>query len=113
MQASLPNRMRFSRLMELELAGKFTGLVTPGGFGSDAMNIRFLQGQGVGTTAAVTSGVAISLLRTVGEWSLFAVCAALTKGDFSVGGLPGGIGKFLLIGLLVVAVVVAVGRHVP
>jgi uncharacterized membrane protein YbhN (UPF0104 family) len=113
LQASLPNRLPFGRVTELQLAGKFAGLVTPGGFGSDAMDIRFLQGQGVGTTAAVTSGVAISLLRTIGEWSLFALCAWSTKGTFSLGGLPPGLGKIGLVVVIALAVAAALVHRVP
>ena len=111
--AALPNRIPFPPVTELQLATKFTNLVTPAEVGSAAMNIRFLQGQGVGAAVAVTSGVAISFLSTVAQILLFTVCLLATGGEWNTHGLPDGIGLVVLIAVIVLGVGVAVVARVP
>ncbi len=111
--AALPNRIPMAPVTELQLATKFTNLVTPAEVGSAAMNIRFLQGQGVDAATAVTSGVAISFLSTVAQVLLFTVCLLATGGDWSTQGLPDGIGLVVLIVVIVLGVLVAIVARVP
>jgi uncharacterized membrane protein YbhN (UPF0104 family)/tRNA A-37 threonylcarbamoyl transferase component Bud32 len=111
--AALPNRMPFGPVTELQLATKFTNLVTPAEVGSAAMNIRFLQGQGVDAATAVTSGVAISFLSTVAQVLLFTVCLLATGGEWSTQGLPDGIGLVILIVVIVLGIGAAIVARVP
>ena len=111
--AALPNRIPIGPVTELQLATKFTNLVTPAEVGSAAMNIRFLQGQGVGATVAVTSGVAISFLSTVAQVLLFTVCLLATGGDWNTQGLPDGIALVVLIAIIALGVGVAAVARVP
>jgi uncharacterized protein (TIRG00374 family) len=111
--AALPNRIPFAPVTELQLATKFTNLVTPAEVGSAAMNIRFLQGQGVDAATAVTSGVAISFLSTVAQVLLFTVCLLATGGEWSTQGLPDGIGLVVIIAIIVIGVLAAVVARVP
>ena len=111
--AALPNRIPFPPVTELQLATKFTNLVTPAEVGSAAMNIRFLQGQGVDAATAVTSGVAISFLSTVAQILLFTVCLLATGGEWSTNGLPDGIGLIVIIVIIAVGAAAAVVFRVP
>jgi uncharacterized membrane protein YbhN (UPF0104 family)/tRNA A-37 threonylcarbamoyl transferase component Bud32 len=111
--AALPNRIPFGPVTELQLATKFTNLVTPAEVGSAAMNIRFLQGQGVDAATAVTSGVAISFLSTVAQVLLFTVCLLATGGEWSTQGLPDGIGTIVLVVVIVLGIGVAILARVP
>jgi uncharacterized membrane protein YbhN (UPF0104 family)/tRNA A-37 threonylcarbamoyl transferase component Bud32 len=111
--AALPNRIPMAPVTELQLATKFTNLVTPAEVGSAAMNIRFLQGQGVDAATAVTSGVAISFLSTVAQVLLFTVCLLATGGEWSTQGVPEGIGRIILIAIIVLGVLAAIAARVP
>jgi uncharacterized membrane protein YbhN (UPF0104 family)/tRNA A-37 threonylcarbamoyl transferase component Bud32 len=111
--AALPNRMPFGPVTELQLATKFTNLVTPAEVGSAAMNIRFLQGQGVDAATAVTSGVAISFLSTVAQVLLFTVCLLATGGDWTTQGLPDGIGLVIIIAIIALGIAAAIVARVP
>jgi uncharacterized membrane protein YbhN (UPF0104 family) len=111
--AALPNRIPMAPVTELQLATKFTNLVTPAEVGSAAMNIRFLQGQGVDAATAVTSGVAISFLSTVAQVLLFTVCLLATGGEWSSQGVPDGLGRLILLGIIILGVLAAIVARVP
>jgi uncharacterized protein (TIRG00374 family) len=113
LMASLPNRMPFARVAELQLASKFTNLMAPADMGSQAMTIRFLQVQGVDGAAAVTSSVATTILGAIGDLALVLLCVWAGGLSLSTGGLPDGLGRTVLIVLLVAAVVAAIVYRVP
>jgi uncharacterized membrane protein YbhN (UPF0104 family)/membrane-associated phospholipid phosphatase/tRNA A-37 threonylcarbamoyl transferase component Bud32 len=113
LMASLPNRLPFARVTELQLACKFTNLMAPADMGSQAVTIRFLQNQGVDAAAAVTSNAATSLLGAVSDLTL--VFIGVQAGGFALdtGGLPDGLGRTILIVLATVVVASIVVFRVP
>ena len=97
----------------LQAASKFANLVTPAGLGSTALNVRFLQRQGIDATSAITADVATSVVSGVAEIGLVLMCIRSARHRLEIGGLPPGTGKVVLIVLLAIGVVVVLGSRVP
>jgi uncharacterized protein (TIRG00374 family) len=97
----------------LQLSSKFANLVTPAGIGSTALNVRFMQRQGVDAASAVTADLATGIVSGVAELLLIAICARSLGNRLDTGGLPPGTGRVVLIAVLVLGVIVAIVSRVP
>jgi len=105
---SVPQRLPLWPSTQLQLAGPFSNLGLP--FGSQALQVRFLQRQGVelATAVAATSVVTVGL-GTLAQVGLFAAAAALSPRRLSALHLPTGeLVATLLAGAAVLVVVSAV-----
>ena len=97
----------------LQPAKSFVGLVVPSSAGTMAVNIRFLQKQGVPTAAAMAQGPLISLVDNAVEiilllltgWAMGQAVESDSLGDQGSGGLLAIVGVVIVVGLIVVAVV--------
>ena len=111
--AALPKRVPIGPCTELMLASKFTNIATPAGAGSVAMDIRFMQKQGIDSATAVTSSVIINLTGTVAQFAIFGVALWISADSFDFGDVPGGSFRWVLLGLIVVGVGLAVALRFP
>jgi uncharacterized membrane protein YbhN (UPF0104 family) len=102
-------RVPFGRTVELQAAGSFTNLIAPNGFGTAAINARFLQLRGVPLPAAVGSLFVNTIGSALAQLALFAamVPVASTRLDLSL--IPWG---SLLVGVTAVGAVAAVAGAV-
>lgn len=66
--------------------------------GSTALNVKFMQRQGVKATSAVTADLATSPVAGVAEIILVAICVRFATTAFHLGELPPGTGRAILIG---------------
>jgi glycosyltransferase 2 family protein len=112
-RAGLGVDLPLGRMTQLQLSSKFANLVTPGGIGSTALNVKFLQHQGVDATTAITADVATGLVSGVAELLVVGLCVWVTGARFDVGELPPGTGRVVLLVVLVIGVIVAVASRVP
>jgi undecaprenyl-diphosphatase len=112
-RAGLGTDLPLGPITSLQLTSKFANLVTPAGIGSTALNVRFMQRQGVDAASAITADVATSIVSGVAEIILVAACIHSARGRFHIDELPAGTGRAILIALLVVGVVVAIASRVP
>jgi uncharacterized membrane protein YbhN (UPF0104 family) len=112
-RAGLGVALPLGRMTQLQLGSKFANLVTPGGIGSTALNVKFLQRQGIDATTAVTADVATGLVSGVAELLVVGLCVWMTGGRFDFGELPPGTGRIVLVVILVIGVVVAVASRAP
>jgi uncharacterized membrane protein YbhN (UPF0104 family)/tRNA A-37 threonylcarbamoyl transferase component Bud32 len=100
----------------MQYAVAFTNLVLPTGAASTVMNIRFLQKQGCNIPVATSSGVLCGLSGTFATFILFFVTlfALGQQGSLNdIGGNGDDDAKLVLIGIVVVAIVIAVVFIVP
>ncbi|HZP27381.1 MAG TPA: lysylphosphatidylglycerol synthase domain-containing protein [Acidimicrobiia bacterium] len=114
LQGTVPVRLPLWRTTELQVGMSFTNLAIPG-VGGLAMQIRYLQRQGVDLGSAVAAG---GLLSTVGNLAvalgLFAVSAAITPAHVDLGLLPAsGLAELLVVTASVVAVVAGAIVAIP
>ena len=105
LQGTVPVRLPLWRTTELQVGMSFTNLAIPG-VGGLAMQVRYLQRQGVDLGSAVAAG---GLLSTVGNLvvavGLFVVSVAFAPAQVDFGLLPtSGLAEVLVITLAVVSV---------
>jgi uncharacterized membrane protein YbhN (UPF0104 family) len=112
-RAGLGSRLDLGQVTALQLSSKFANLVTPAGIGSTALNVRFMQRQGVDAASAVTADLATGVVSGVAELLLVFLCARSLGSRLDTGNLPGGIGRIVLIAVLVVGIAAAVISRVP
>lgn len=102
-----PVKLPFGSVIALQAAGAFTGLVTPGGFGTTAMNIRFLQVRGVAVASAAGASLVNSVASTVVNVALLLAVLPASRAKIDIGRVPWR--GVVAVTLLVIAVVVLVG----
>lgn len=109
---SVPNRLPIGPTSAAQVASSFASKVAPAGLGGMAMNVRYMQRQGV-DTAVATSAVGLNAgAGVVGHVTLAGVFL-LWAGRDAFGGLKLPSPRALLIGVAVVVVVGAVAMAVP
>src|SRR5262245_20131438 len=96
-RAGLGAELPLGPITALQLSSKFANLVTPAGLGSTALNVRFMQRQGVDAASAVTADLATGMVSGIAELLLIAICARTLGSRFDTGGLPPGTGRVVLI----------------
>jgi uncharacterized membrane protein YbhN (UPF0104 family)/tRNA A-37 threonylcarbamoyl transferase component Bud32 len=79
----LPVRMSFRKAVLTQVAGSFAAITMPGGVGPIAINMRFLNRQGVKTSLAGAT-VALSQVALVVSTAVLLVGAALVTGEMGV-----------------------------
>jgi uncharacterized membrane protein YbhN (UPF0104 family) len=102
---SIKRRLPFWPNVKLQIAGVFSNLALP--FGSQALQVRFLQKQGVDAATAVAAGGIINLAAgTLTQIGLFFLALELSPREVDVGQIPTGAVTTVLI-IAVVAILVA------
>ena len=114
LQGTVPVRLPLWRTTELQVGMSFTNLALPG-VGGLAMQVRYLQRQGIDLGSAVASG---GLLSTVGNLvvalGLFVLSVAIAPAHVDLGLLPtSGLAELLIITLAVVAVIAGAIVGIP
>lgn len=109
---SVPNRLPIGPTGAAQVASSFASKVAPAGLGGMAMNVRYMQRQGV-DTAVATSAVGLNAGAGVVGHVALAGMFLVWAGRDAFGGLTLPSPKALLIGLAVVAVVAVVAMLVP
>jgi len=104
-------RLSFARTVLSQLAGSFTGFVTPASVGGIALNVQYLRKAGLPTTGATTSvavNQAFGLISYLVLLILFGVASGTsTRGDLPI---PGWAFIVLGVAVAVVALVMALPR---
>jgi uncharacterized membrane protein YbhN (UPF0104 family) len=102
---SIKRRIPFWPNVKLQIAGVFSNLALP--FGSQALQVRFLQKQGVDGATAVAAGGIINLAAgTLTQIGLFFIAIEASPRTVDVGQIPTGVVTNILI-VAVVAILVA------
>jgi undecaprenyl-diphosphatase len=114
LQGTVPVRLPLWRTTELQVGMSFTNLAIPG-VGGLAMQVRYLQRQGVDLGSAVAAG---GLLSTVGNLvvaiGLFAISVAIAPAHVDLTLLPtSGLAELLVIVLALVAVTAGAVVGIP
>ncbi|WP_327678408.1 lysylphosphatidylglycerol synthase transmembrane domain-containing protein [Kitasatospora sp. NBC_00458] len=107
----VPERLDFRNAVLAQVAGSFVKLVSPGGVGGVALNIRFLQRAGIPTAQAVSSvgvGQLLGLVLHLLQLGAFVYLLGLEPGGSELDALPAVVG-----GLTVAAVLLAAVSAVP
>ena len=103
----------FGPVLAEQFANNFTGLIG-GTMATTALVIRFFQKQGLKVAVAASSGVMNALAGGIVQIVLVTVGLLVTSTQFvpsSVGG--GGIGRLIVIGIIVIGVAVSIALLVP
>jgi uncharacterized membrane protein YbhN (UPF0104 family) len=112
LMGSVAQRLPFLRSVEALLAAAFSNLAVPG-IGSTAVQVRYLQQQGVDLTVAVTAGAVLAnAANVVVQGALFLTALVVASPDLDTGKLDlgdGGSVVLLVVFLLGVAVAIAYG----
>ena len=112
---SVPQRLPFGRSVEALFAAAFSNLALPG-IGSTAVQVRYLQQQGVDLASAVAAGAVLAnIANVVVQGTLFLIALLFTSKTIDVNKIDtSNFGSVLLLVVFVVgvavAVVVGVGR---
>lgn len=109
---SVPNRLPIGPTGAAQVASSFASKVAPAGLGGMAMNVRYMQRQGVDTTVA-TSAVGLNAGAGVVGHVALAGLFLVWAGRDAFGGIKLPSPRALLIGLAVVAVVAVIAMLVP
>lgn len=109
---AVPQRLPTGPLVTATLGSSFTSKLAPAGLGGMALNIRFLQKQGVDRSAAVTGVGLNTVAGFIGHLSLVAVFL-VWAGREAFGSFTLPDPKWLLMVLGVIAALVAVGLAIP
>jgi undecaprenyl-diphosphatase len=114
LQGTVPVRLPLWRTTELQLGMSFTNLAIPG-VGGLAMQVRYLQRQGVDLSSAVAAG---GLLSTVGNLAvaigLFVLSVTIAPAHVDFGLLPtSGLAELVVITLAVVSVIAGAIVGIP
>lgn len=109
---AIPDRLPAGPLLATQVGSSFASKLAPAGLGGMALNVRFLQKQGVDHPVAV-SGVGLNTVAgLVGHASLIGIFVVWAGRDaFGAFELPSP--RWLLVGLAAVAVLAAVSMAVP
>lgn len=111
MVAFSPTRLPLWRTTMVQAAASYVSLAAPAGVGPAALNLRMLTRRGVSNALAVASVGLVQLAQFITTILLLLVLSILSPGDVPIGEqLPS---RAILLGLVVVAVVVAVAMLVP
>ena len=119
LDGSIKRRLPFWPNVKLQAAGVFSNLALP--FGSQALQVRFLQKQGVDAAAAVAAGGFVNLAAgTVTQIGLFFLALAASPREVDVGQIPTGtvvsvlalVMVAILVGSLIVLAVPVLRRKV-
>jgi len=110
---SIRRRLPFWPNLQLQVAGTFSNLALP--FGSQALQVRFLQKQGVDGARAVAAGGLVNLTgSTLTQVALFAVTYEASPRTVDLGQIPtGAITTLLGVGVALVLLLSVVGLGVP
>lgn len=110
---STRKRLPFWPNLKVQVAGAFSNIAFP--LGSQALQIRFLQKQGLSGAAAVAGGGVVNLLGgTAAQIGLLALAVEASPGRVDVGEIPAGaISRTLEIGTVLVLVVSLLVLTVP
>ena len=110
---SIRRRLPFWPNVTLQVAGTFSNLALP--FGSQALQVRFLQKQGVDAAVAVASGGIVNLTgSTLSQVALLVVTYEASPHTVDLGQIPtGAITTLLGIGSAVVLLLSLIGLGVP
>jgi undecaprenyl-diphosphatase len=108
LMGSVPERLRFGRSIEALLAAAFSNLVLPG-VGSTAVQVRYLQRQGVDLAAAVAGGAVLAnVANVVVQGTLFLVALLATSRTFDTDRINlDNVGWILTVVVLVAGVAIA------
>jgi undecaprenyl-diphosphatase len=111
---TVPTRLPLGPTTELQVAMSFSNLAIPG-VGGTAVQVRFLQKQGVDLASAVAAGGLLSQAASiVTQLALFGLAVWLAPNRLRLGSLNGtGLLRFLVIAALVLGVVAAAVLGVP
>jgi uncharacterized protein (TIRG00374 family) len=109
---SVPNRLPIGPTGAAQVASSFASKVAPAGLGGMAMNLRFMQRQGVDTTVA-TSSIGLNAGAGVVGHVAMAGLFLLWAGRDAFGGLKLPSPKALIIGVAVVALITVIAMLVP
>ncbi|HVU73457.1 MAG TPA: lysylphosphatidylglycerol synthase transmembrane domain-containing protein [Mycobacteriales bacterium] len=101
---AVPRRLPFWPGVELQSAGVFSNLALP--FGSTALQVRFLQRQGIDTATAVAAGGIATVFGTAAQAAVFGVATAAAPQRVHVGSIPKG-AVVTLLGVLLGVILVA------
>ncbi len=104
------------RTVLLELGRSFTTMATPGGVGSFALTVRFVQRLGIEVAAASASAALVSVASLLVDLLALVVGGILSASVFGAEGLDssaGSDGWLLLAGVVVLAAAVAAVWHFP
>jgi len=111
MAAFSPTRLPLWRTVLVQAAASYVSLAAPAGVGPAALNLRMLTRRGVSNALAVASVGLVQLAQFITTVLLLIVLSIASPGDVPIGDqLPS---RAILVGILVVAVVVAVAMLVP
>ncbi len=116
LSGAVPRALPFLRTAGLEAAEGFTTVATPGGVGSFALTIRYLQRQGLDLPAATSSASLASVSTLLVDLVAIVVAALCSAGTFDVANLTAGVhshGWELLAGVLVLATAVTLVLRLP
>ena len=112
LSGAVPDRLAQGPLFASTVASSFASKLAPAGIGGMALNVRFLQKQGVDEPVAVSSVGLNTIAGVVGHVSLIAVFIVWAGRDaFGSFELPDP--KYFVIGILVVAAITVVGMLIP
>jgi undecaprenyl-diphosphatase len=109
---AVPNRLPIGPTTAAQVASSFASKVAPAGLGGMAMNVRYMQRQGVDTTVA-TSAVGLNAGAGVVGHVAMAGVFLVWAGRDAFGGLELPSPRALLIGVAVVAAITVVAMAVP
>jgi glycosyltransferase 2 family protein len=112
-RAGLGARLPLRPIVALRLSSKFADLMTPAGLGSTALNVRFMQRQGVDAASTITADVATGVVSGIAEVTLALVCLWVAGTRLNVGELPPGTGRVILLATIGVGVIVAIVSRIP
>lgn len=114
LMGSVSKRLPFVRSVEALLAAAFSNLAVPG-LGSTAVQVRYLQQQGVEIAAAVTAGAVVSnVANVVVQGALFLTTLVVTAPSIDTGQLDlEDAGSLVLLVVFAVGVVIAILFGIP
>lgn len=112
LSGAIVQRVRRKRLLVTQIGSAFASKVAPAGLGGMALNIRFLERQGVARTVAVAGVGMNTLAGFVGHMSLIAVFLLWAGRDaFGSFRLPDP--KWFIIVVLLIVLLAALGLAIP
>lgn len=102
LDGSIRRRLPFWPNVKLQVAGVFSNLALP--FGSQALQVRFLQKQGVDAATAVTAGGIVNLAAgTATQIGLFFIALQASPREVDVGQIPTGtVESLLAVGMIAI-----------
>jgi undecaprenyl-diphosphatase len=109
---SIPGRLPPGPTAAAQVGSSFASKVAPAGLGGMALNVRFLQRQGV-DTAVATSGVGLNAVAGIVGHVVLVGVFFLWAGDDAFGDISLPSPRALLIGIAVVLVLLAIAMAVP